>query len=151
VGEEGLVQKRPKSPIKSNFRELFDEWFPYYLSIGMTPEQYWDGDPWLCKAYRRKAEFDKERLNEQLWLQGMYIYEALADVAQLFNGMVTKPKLLPYPTEPYPLSGTASEERKRREYERKKEAVQNKLQAWMAASNRKVREEKRKEGNENAR
>ncbi len=116
----------------------------------MTSEQYWDDDPQLCKAYRRKAEFDKERLNEQLWLQGLYIYEALTDVAQLFNGMVARPKLAPYPTEPYPLSGTASEERKRREYERKKEKVQNRLQAWMAASNQKVRNEKRKEGGENA-
>lgn len=143
MGEEGLIREKPESPTKTHFSQLFEEWFPYYLSIGMTPAQYWDEDPRLCKAYRRKAEFDKQRINEQLWLQGMYIYDALTDVAQLFNGMVAKPKLLPYPTEPYPLSGTASEERKRRDEQKKREEIQARLKAWMTASNKKHKEEGR--------
>ena len=69
--------ERNRSTPLFTYTEKFYECFPYYLSIGMTPEQYWDGDPTLTKYYRKADEIKKERLNEELWLQGMYIYEAL--------------------------------------------------------------------------
>lgn len=68
----------------------------------MTPEQYWEGDNSLPAAFRKADEIRKDRLNEQLWYQGMYFYEALCDAAPLFrsfNKKGTKPHK--YPSEPY--------------------------------------------------
>ena len=69
----------------------------------MSFELFWDGDPTLVKYYRQADEMAKERRNEELWLQGMYIYEALCDVSPVLNSFAkkgTKPRkysALPYP------------------------------------------------------
>ena len=87
------------------YTEQFYEAFPYYLSIGMTYEQYWDGDPSLVKYYRRADEFRIERKNQELWLQGMYVYEAICDVAPILQAMAKKgTKASPYPEKPYAIT-----------------------------------------------
>lgn len=69
----------------------------------MTYEQYWYGDVWMVEAYRNADKFKKQRTNEQLWIQGMYIYEAICDASPLFHVLVKKAKAIPYRSEPYPL------------------------------------------------
>ena len=53
----------------------------------------------------------RKRKNEELWLQGMYIYEAIIDVAPALRPMGGSSPT-PYSKEPYPLT---EEERKERE------------------------------------
>ena len=87
------------------YTEKFYELFPYYLAIGMTAEQYWDGDCALVRYYRKAEELRNEKRNQELWLQGMYIYEAICDVAPILHAFAkkgTKPN--PYSTKPYPLN-----------------------------------------------
>ena len=43
------------APLKT-YTETFNEIFPQYLSIGMTEEQYWDGDCQLVVAFRKADE-----------------------------------------------------------------------------------------------
>lgn len=89
----------------STYTEQFYEMFPYYLSIGMTPEQYWDGDCTLVKYYRKAEELRNEKRNQELWLQGAYIYEAICDVAPILQAFAKKgTKPTPYSDKPYPLS-----------------------------------------------
>lgn len=54
--------------------------FPYYLSIGMTEAQYWDGDPWLAEAYRKAEQIRQERKNREFWLMGAYVHEAVGSL-----------------------------------------------------------------------
>ena len=71
----------------------------------MTEEQFWDSDPYLAKYYRKADELRNERKNQELWLQGMYIYEALCDVSPILHSFAkrgTKPH--PYPDKPYAIS-----------------------------------------------
>ena len=87
------------------YTEKFYELFPYYLTIGMTYDQYWNDDPTLVKYYRKAEEMRKERVNEELWLQGMYIYEALCDVSPILHAFAkkgTKPQ--PYSKKPYSIT-----------------------------------------------
>ena len=110
------------------YTEQFYEVFPYYLSIGMTCEQFWEDDPTLVKFYRKAAEIKNERKNQELWLQGMYIYEALCDVAPLLHAMAkrgTKPH--PYPEQPYAIS----EKQRERDTEEKERKVANKGKMFM--------------------
>ena len=118
VDEES--ERRSRSPFLT-YTEQFYEVFPYYLSIGMTPEQFWDSDPWLAKHYRKAAELRIERKNQELWLQGMYIYEALCDVAPILQAMAkkgTKPRA--YSEQPYPITES---QRRRTEAEREMEVA----------------------------
>ena len=71
----------------------------------MTYEQYWNGDCTLTKYYRKADEIARERKNEELWLQGMYIYEALCDVSPILHAFAkkgTKPQ--PYSERPYSIT-----------------------------------------------
>lgn len=112
------------------YTEKFYEVFPYYLSIGMTYEQYWNEDATLVKYYRKAAELKKERINEELWLQGMYIYEALCDVSPIFHAFAkkgTKPQ--PYSERPYAIT----ESQHRREIEDKERQRIEKGKLFMEA------------------
>ncbi len=92
------------------YTEQFYELFPYYLSIGMTFEQYWNGDPILAKCFRRAENLRLEKLNQQLWLQGMYFYEALCDVSPIMHAFAKKgTKPIPYTDSPYPLNNKQRE------------------------------------------
>lgn len=107
-----------RSPL-STYTEQFYEVFPYYLSIGMTYEQFWDGDPTLAKYYREAEEIRNEKKNQELWLQGAYIYEAIADLSPILHAFTkkgTKPE--PYADSPYPIT-KKQQERIRLEKERK--------------------------------
>lgn len=133
--DEGSEQK-VRSPFLT-YTEQFYEVFPYYLSIGMTYEQFWDDDPTLVIYYRRADELRNERMNQELWLQGMYIYDALCDVAPVMNAMAkrgTKPH--PYPEKPYPISDR--QRRRDKEEQERKVAMKGKrlIEALMSKSNK---------------
>ena len=65
----------------------------------MTYDQYWNGDANLPRYYRKADKIRQERINAEAWLHGLYIYEALCDVAPVmvaFPKKGAKPK--PYPS-----------------------------------------------------
>ena len=118
------------------YTERFREQFPYYLSIGMSPEQYWDGDPELARAYRKADGIRMERKNQELWLQGMYIYEAICDASPILHAFAKKgTKPHPYADKPYPIT---EKQHKRNEVDKEK-AKFNKgkmmMEAFMKANN----------------
>ena len=114
-------EPKARSPFLT-YTEQFYEIFPYYLSIGMTEEQFWDGDSQLVKYYRRAEEIRIDRRNQELWLQGMYIYDALCDVSPLLHAMAKKgTKPHPYPAQPYSIS---EKQRKREEEDRERKVAE---------------------------
>lgn len=95
------------------YTEQFYNHFPFYLSIGMTYDQFWNDDCELVVYYRKANELRKARKNQELWLQGMYIYEALCCVSPVLHAFAksgTKP--LPYPDKPYAISSNDIKEHK---------------------------------------
>jgi hypothetical protein len=87
------------------YTEKFNEQFPYYLSIGMTPEQYWDSDSELAKYYRKAEEIRIDKRNQEMWLQGMYVYEAICDASPILHDFAKKgTKPHPYADKPYSLN-----------------------------------------------
>lgn len=50
----------------------------------MSYELFWFGDPWLVQAYAKANELENERLNQQLWLQGLYNFRAFKSVIDAF-------------------------------------------------------------------
>lgn len=99
--------------------ETFEEVFPYYLAMGMSYEEFWDGDPSLAKAYRKADEIRRRKINEELWLCGMYTADALAATV----GNMFSKKKYKYPSEPRPITKLEMEERKERERKIKAEKI----------------------------
>ena len=118
------------SPSSFTYTERFYELFPYYLFLGMTAEQYWDGDCALVKYYRKAEELRNEKRNQELWLQGMYVYEAICDVAPILHAFAKKgTKATPYPSKPYALT----DKQIKRDEEEKQRKVAEKGKKFMEA------------------
>ena len=125
------------APFSNSYTSRFYEQFPYYLSIGMTPEQYWDGDSTLTKYYREADRLHLKRRNEELWLQGMYIYEALCDVSPVLHAFAKRgTKVVPYPERPYAITNTDIKEEKKRKEQMEREKAKRYMEAQMARINK---------------
>ena len=104
----------------------------------MTPEQYWDGDPSLPKYYRKAHELKRKRKNEDFWLQGMYIYEALCDVSPVMNAFAKKgTKPIPYTDRPYSITRDDREEERKLREQRDREKAKQYMLGKMAKINKK--------------
>jgi hypothetical protein len=85
----------------------------------MTEEQYWDRDSELVIYYRKANELKQDRRNQEMWLQGRYIYEALGAISPLLHAFAKNgTKAQPYLSEPYSLS-KAQDERKEEQHAKK--------------------------------
>lgn len=86
----------------------------------MTFDQYWYGDVRLTKAFVEADRLRQERVNGELWLQGMYYYDALCcALRNAFRGRGDPPAS--YPERPYdifPKRETAQQREDREKQER---------------------------------
>lgn len=106
--------------------EIFENVFPYYLAMGMTYEQFWLDDPRLVIFYRRADEIKRRRMNEELWLAGIYTAEALSSTV---GNMFSKGQKHQYPSEPKPITKDEVEERRLREQKAREERIKAKFTA----------------------
>lgn len=112
------------------------------MSIGMTYEQFWDQDVALVRAFRKAQELRDRRKNQELWLQGMYIYDALCDAAPIFHAFAKKgTKPIPYVKEPYPITESEIRERNEREARKKEELLKAEFAAFAEQMRRKMPQE----------
>ena len=104
--------------------------------MGMSYSQYWDEPPYLAVVYRRAYRLKREVDNENFWLQGLYMYDAVAVALQnaFSKRGAKKEKYLERPIDIFPL--TEAEKKLREEEERKK------MQAAMEEMARKQRNKK---------
>lgn len=116
MGSSGLDTK-DKSKVESTpLTKLFEHECPYYMSYGMSFDEFWYGDPYLAKFYREAYKLKMRYDDVFMWKQGMYIYEALCDVSPILHAFSKKgAKPLQYRTRPM------SEELKENKTEKEKE------------------------------
>lgn len=80
--------------------ELFEKACPFYMSIGMSCKEFWEGDIRLpifyMEAYRLKTEREQEQYDIAAWLSGMYNTQAFGTViANAFSKKGTPPQKYP--------------------------------------------------------
>lgn len=87
----------------------------------MTTEEYWHGDPMLVKWYRKAHDLKREQKNQELWMQGLYIYNAFGAV--LANAFGKKgSKKAKYIEKPIDITAKSEEEQQKEEL-RKQDAM----------------------------
>ena len=108
--------------------QIFDTYFPLYLSYGMSGSEYWDGEPKLAIAYKKAHEINLKRKNEELWLQNAYTRLALlSTVGNMFKGK-NQPDFK-YPDEPLPITQRDIQLRDEREAKEKFDKMKAKMMA----------------------
>ena len=79
----------------------------------MPYDLYWNGNPKAVVTYRKYHELDVKRRNEELWLQGLYNFEAVSTALSNmhFDGKRHKPNT--YREKPIELFEKTKEEKAR--------------------------------------
>ena len=124
-----LLKEEPPTQEKTN-TEVFEECFPFYLAIGMSYAEYWEGDSKLTQYYRKAYRIKQDEFNNNAWLQGMYIYDAVSTALHnALRGMgKSKPPARDYAKQPYEFNNKVKTEA---EKAKEVEIEQEKAAAWM--------------------
>lgn len=113
-------------------KDEFNRCCPFFISLGMTYDQFWYGDPTIAKAYleayRIKEKREADKMKWITWEQGLYVYEAICDVAPILRAFSKSTKPLPYPERPHGLE--VNEEKKKEIEEVKKERDMYRIQIF---------------------
>ena len=119
MGSSGSISEDRDKVESTSLTKLFEHECPYYMSYGMSFDQFWYDSPWLTKFYRESYKLKIRYDDVFMWKQGMYIYEALCDVSPILHAFSKKgTKPLPYRNKPI------SEEHNDFKTDKEKEVIQ---------------------------
>ena len=107
------------------------------MSLGMTYDEFWNKNVDMARAYRKADELKRRRQNEVLWLQGVYVRDALiCTVGNMFSGKSAQKQ--EYPKEPYPITDLEIREREEREARIREERIKANFAAFAARMMKKM-------------
>lgn len=124
MGESQLTKEEAITPL-----EYLDKLFGYALSIGMTCDEYWNKDPTLINGYIEAEKIKQRKRNNELWLQGVYIYQAIGALTPVLNPFSKEHRAKPYLKQPIPLTEEEREAIEREKYERFVNYMMSKVEA----------------------
>lgn len=118
---------------------------PHYMSIGMSYDEFWNQDVALVRVYLKAKELRDRQRNTDMWLQGMYIYEALCNASPLFRFSMKGGQIKPYPyaKEPYAITEADVREREERERRQKEERLKAEFALFAEQMRKQMPEEAR--------
>ena len=128
MGSSRLITEK-KSKVESiSLTETFEELCPIYMSYGMSYDEFWHGSPYRAKFYLDSHKLKVKQKDEEMWIQGMYIYEALCKVSPVLHAFSKKgTKPLPYSNKPYLYDQPEFKSEQEKEQQRKNEELLVKL------------------------
>ena len=118
MGSRRLISEEKSEVEDASLTLFFEKNCPIFMSYGMSYDEYWYKSPYRAKFYLEAHKLKTKRKDEELWMQGMYIYEALCDVSPILHAFSKKgTKPLPYSNRPYldNVSAIQTQEQKERE------------------------------------
>lgn len=137
MGSSRFVTEDKSKVEYTSLTKTFEETCPIYMSYGMSYKDFWFGPAFMTQFYRDANKLRIRQQDENNWMIGMYVYEALCDcspVLHAFSKKGTKP--LPYPDKPFLMDKlrekTEAEKEQERENERLKAIVQ--FNRWFDAT-----------------
>ena len=121
---------------KETLEETFERLCAWYLSIGMTYDDYWNGSPELVKTYREAHQYKTKAKNEELWREGYYVYIAVSTA--LSNGFRKKGATAQnYIEHPIPMTQLELKEQKEKEERTKLAKIMTFVKESIKVSNKK--------------
>ena len=111
------VSEKDAPSYEERTKDFYLKCYSYYSYLGMSYDEYWCEDPRLVRCYREAHELKRIAKNQELHLQGIYIYEAFASVMSDFAAGLSGKKTHSgekYPEYPHPITKRELEEDKKR-------------------------------------
>lgn len=145
MGSSGLIsEERPKVE-STSLTKLFEKACPMYMSFGMSYHDFWYGPAFMTTFYKDAHKLRLRQQDENNWMLGMYVYEAILDCSPILHAFSKKgTKPLPYAEKPYLMdkfeTKTEAEKEQEAENERLKFAVQ--MNNWFRATKKQFENKK---------
>lgn len=123
MGSSGLISEEKSKVESTSLSELFERNCPIYMSYGMTYNEFWYGQAYVVKFYREAHRLAIQQQDENNWMQGMYVYDALCKVSPVLHAFSKKgTKPLPYIDKPILMDKLNIREKTKEEIEHEEEA-----------------------------
>jgi len=106
---------------------MLDKQCAYYMMIGVSYDEFWYGDYSKLKYFRELHNLEIERKNQELWMQGLYFYEAICCALENAFAKSGTPRKK-YPEKPHRIT-PLSEDEKKIEQKKQVESFRNQLMA----------------------
>jgi len=121
------------SPRKQNLSQVLDKWCGYYMSIGVSYDEFWHSSTERLRYYYLAERQRIQRRNYELWLQGAYIYDAVGTV--ISNAFAKKGSTAKkYAQKPYDILEPTNEEKELKAKQERERLVRT-LNQYMANFN----------------
>lgn len=122
MGSNGPFSEEGSKVEHTSLTELFEKICPIYMSYGMTYNEFWYGSAYMVSFYRESYKLKLKQQDENNWMQGMYVYEALCKVSPVLHAFSKKgTKPLPYAEKPFLMDKINPVEKTQEQIEREKE------------------------------
>ena len=143
--ERDLTAESGYAPIEKEYSasptpvgDWLDKACVQWMSIGVPYDEFWNGDYTQLKYYEDVYSLKMKQKNYEMWLQGMYFYDAMSvSLSRAFD----KRSHVEYPKEPYRIMPMTEMEQEA-EKQKKVNEFRNQLNALCRKFERKHRAEK---------
>ncbi len=148
MGSSRLIFEEEKSKVEStSLTILFEKVCPVYMSYGMSYNDFWYGSAFMVTFYREANKLKLKQQDENNWMIGMYVYEAILDCSPILHAFSKKgTKPLPYAEKPYLFNKLNTQEETKEQEEQKKENERLKfiiqMNNWFHATNKQFENKK---------
>ena len=137
MGSRGLVANDEPLVESTSLTKLFEKACPIYMSFGMSYHDFWYGPAFMTTFYKDAHKLRLRQQDENNWMLGMYVYEAILDCSPILHAFSKKgTKPLPYAEKPYLMEKlqekTEAEKQQEIENERLKFTIQ--MNNWFRAT-----------------
>ena len=147
MGSRGLVSEDESLVESTSLTKLFEKACPIYMSFGMSYHDFWYGPAFMTTFYKDAHKLRLRQQDENNWMLGMYVYEAILDCSPILHAFSKKgTKPLPYAEKPYLMDKlddkTQAEKEQEIENERLKFTIQ--MQNWYRATKKQFENKEKK-------
>ena len=102
MGSSGLISDERPLVESTSLTKLFEKACPIYMSYGMSYNDFWYGPAFMTTFYRDAYKLRLRQQDENNWMLGMYVYEAILDCSPILHAFSKKgTKPLPYVEKPH--------------------------------------------------
>lgn len=138
MGSSGFISEEEKSKVEStSLTILFEKACPMYMSYGMSYNDFWYGPAFMTTFYKDANKLKLRRQDENNWMIGMYVYEAILDCSPILHAFSKKgTKPLPYAEKPYLMDKfeEKTQEEKEQEVENERLKFMIQMNNWFRAT-----------------
>ena len=102
MGSSGLITEESPRVESTSLTKVFEKACPIYMSYGMSFDDFWYGPAFMTTFYNDAHKLRLRQQDENNWMLGMYVYEAILDCSPILHAFSKKgTKPLPYTEKPY--------------------------------------------------